>query len=180
MRTLSRSRRFLIAGVSLVIAAATFRGAVSDALVTRGDDRVRFGDRLAAARYYERALDIAPANTTAADRLAFSLAIQHDRPSVRRALAVSTHALARNPANLNLIADRAFAEMRLGKLRDAADDFARAGRLGRDARYASFAARLALASGDRARAQRERVAARADDPSFAPARLQLDPKGRTK
>jgi tetratricopeptide (TPR) repeat protein len=149
-----------------------FRGPLSDALITRGDDQLRFGDRSEAIRYYDRALRIAPGNGTAADRLAFIMAIQHDRRSVEEALRVSTRALLDDPSNLALLADRAFAEMRLGRPHAAALDFARAGTIGHDTRYASFAARLARKTGDRDLAMHEAREALRDDPAFAPARLE--------
>jgi len=172
VKTLSRSRRFLLAGGSALLAAALFRGQVSDALITRGDDQLRFGDRADAIRYYERSLRIAPRNTTAADRLAFTLAMQRDPRALKRAIAISTRALAGEPSNLALLADRAFAEMRLRQTLDAARDFAAAAGLGHDARYASFAARLARTGGDRELALREAGEALRDDPAFAPARLE--------
>jgi tetratricopeptide (TPR) repeat protein len=172
MRSLSRARRFALAGSSLLVAAIVFRGPLSEALITRGDDQLRFGDRNTAIRYYERALRIAPGNGTAADRLAFTMALQHDRRSLEAALRVSTAALAYDPSNLALRADRGFAEMRLGQSHAAALDFATAGVLGHDARYASFAARLARKSGDRALAIHETEEALRDDPAFAPARFE--------
>jgi tetratricopeptide (TPR) repeat protein len=172
MRSLSRPRRFALAGASLLLAAVIFRGPLSEALITRGDDQLRFGDRNAAIRYYERALSVAPRNGTAADRLAFTMALQHDRRSLEHALRVSTAALRGDPANLALLADRGFAEMRLGRSHAAALDFAAAGTLGHDTRYASFAARLARKSGDRELAVRETREALRDDPAFGPARLE--------
>jgi len=172
VRTLSRIRRYTLAGTSLILAALVFRGQLSDALITRGDDQLRFGDRNVAVRYYERALRIAPDNATAADRLAFTMAMQHDRRSLESALRVSTAALAVNPSNANLLADRGFAEIRLGRSHAAALDFASAGTIGHDTRYASFAARLARKTGDRALALRETREALHDDPAFAPALLE--------
>jgi len=172
MTTLSRLRRFALAGSSLLVAAVVFRGPLAEALITRGDDQLRFGDRSEAIRYYERALGVAPRNETAADRLAFTMAMQHDRRSLERALRVSSAALVYDPSNLALLADRGFAEMRLGRSHAAAVDFAAAATLGHDTRYASFAARLARTSGDRALALRETREAVNDDPRFAPARLE--------
>ncbi len=172
MKALSRPRRFALAGASLVLAAALFRGPLSEALITRGDDQLRFGDAGAAIRYYERALRLAPHSTTAADRLAFRMALRHDRPSLDDAIRIASTALSFDPANLALFADRGFAEMRLGRSHLAALDFAAAGGLGHDARYASFAARLARKSGDHVLAVRESREALRDDPSFAPARLE--------
>ena len=62
-------RRFAIAGVALVLAGGLFRGQLGTALVTRGDDAVRNGDRTGAVRYYTRALAIDPHSLRAADRL---------------------------------------------------------------------------------------------------------------
>jgi tetratricopeptide (TPR) repeat protein len=172
LRTLSRVRRFVLAGASLLVAGFVFRGPLSEALITRGDDELRFGDRARAIGYYDRALRVAPQNATAADRLAFFMALQHDRSSLEHAVRISTRGLAVAPASLELLADRAFAEMRLGRPHAAAVDFAAAGARSHDARYASFAARLARKSGDRALAQRESREALRDDPGFAPARFE--------
>jgi hypothetical protein len=62
--------------------------------------------------------------------------------------------------------------MRLGRPHAAALDFARAGTIGHDTRYASFAARLARKTGDRDLAMHEAREALRDDPAFAPARLE--------
>lgn len=156
----------------MLLAGVLFRGQVSDALITRGDDQLRFGDRGSAIRYYERSLRIAPRNTTAADRLAFTLAMQREPRALERAIEISTRALTGEPANLALLADRAFAEIRLGQTLQAARDFASAAALGHDARYASFAARLARKSGNRELAVREAGEALRDDPAFAPALLE--------
>ena len=161
----------LVALISVIASAFIFRAQVAEALVSRGDDQLRFGDRRSAAVYYQRALHLHPQSVIAADRLAFTMVMEHDRSSVSRGLAVATMGLAYDSTNLTLLADRAFAEMRLGQTHAAALDFARAGKLGHDARYASFAARLALKSGDHVLAKREATQALRDDPTFAPARL---------
>jgi tetratricopeptide (TPR) repeat protein len=172
MKPISRTRRFGLAAASVLVASVVFRSQLSDALIVRGDDQLRFGDRRDAIRYYDRALRIAPRSAVAADRLAFVMALQHDRFSLEEALRIATQGLEHAPTSLALRADRAFAEMRLGRTHAAALDFAVAGEQGHDARYASFAARLARKSGDRVLAQRQLHEALRDDPTFAPARLE--------
>ena len=110
-----------------------------------------------------------PRSAVAADRLAFQLALRHDADGARRAIAVATRALAAGAVEPSLFADRAFAELRLRRWRDAERDFARAGALARDARYEHFAARMALHVADREAARRYARLALTDDPAFAPA-----------
>ena len=172
MRAIPRARRAACAAVALALAAICFRAQLADALVTRGDDSLRNGDGAAAMRAYGRALGIDPHSTVASDRLAFFLALRHDRTDAERAVTVATAGL-RAQAGASLFADRAFAEMQLQRWPAAAGDFARAGALARDARYDHLAGRMALRGGDRAAARRYAERAVAADPSFAPARALL-------
>jgi len=169
MNTLSRKRRLVLALLPIAVSAFAFRGQVSDALITRGDDQLRYGDRGGAITYYRRALRFQPANSTAADRLAFTMVMGRDRFEIEQSLNVATAALVSSPGELGLLADRALAEMKLGRTREAAQDFARAARLGHDARYATFASRLALKAGEMRLAREQREDAVRDDPRFAPA-----------
>jgi tetratricopeptide (TPR) repeat protein len=149
-----------------------FHGQIADALVTRGDDAFRAGDLAAAIRSYERALRLDRRSTIAADRFAFFLALQHDPLDARRAIAVASQALRAEPT-ASIFADRGFAEMQLGRWRDAERDFASAGTLGHDARYDHLAARMALRRGDRIAARNDAAKALAVDPTFEPARALL-------
>ena len=170
---LTRSRRLGVAAVALGAAFVLFHGQLAAAVVTRGDDALRAGDVAAALRYYERATQLDPASAVAADRLAFHLALRHDRTGARQAIAVATRTLVAAGDDSALLADRAFAELALRRWHDAEGDFARAGALAHDARFHHFAGRMALRSGDRGGARRYAMLALADDPGFAPAHALL-------
>jgi hypothetical protein len=169
----TRTRRLLLAASALAVAFVLFRGQLAAAVVTRGDDALRTGDVDAAIRFYDRAATLSPGSTIAADRLAFHLALRHDRAGARRAVTVATRALAAGTPEPALFVDRAFAELQLHAWRDAERDFARAGALAHDARYEQFAGRMALRSADRGAARRYALLALADDPKFTPARTLL-------
>lgn len=173
MTPLSRSRGLGLAAIALVFAFVLFRGQLAAAVVTRADGALRSGDVDAAIHFYERAAQLDPGSIVAADRLAFHLALRHDRAGARRAVAVATRALAAGHADPALFADRAFAEVYLRRWRDAERDFARAGELAHDARFDHFAGRMALRSADRRAARRYAQLALADDPGFTPARALL-------
>jgi tetratricopeptide (TPR) repeat protein len=164
-----RARRLVCAALALASAALLFRGPLADALVTRGDDLLRAGDTAAALRVYARAVAVDPRASVAADRLAFFLALRHDRADALRAITVANAALQQTAAP-ELFADRAFAEMQLQRWRSAAHDFGTAGLLARDARYDHLAGRMALRTGDRVAARAYANQAVATDPGFAPAR----------
>jgi tetratricopeptide (TPR) repeat protein len=166
-------RRIGIALVALLIAAGLFRGQLAAALVTRGDDALRTGDRSAAVRYYYRALTIDPRAVRAADRLAFYLAMRHGPGDAEAAIAVAGKALALVPADSALLADRGLAEQRLRRWRAAERDFAEAGAAGRDARYDHLAGRLALRLGALSDARHFFRLALVHDPTFHPARVAL-------
>jgi tetratricopeptide (TPR) repeat protein len=169
---MTRSRRLTLACGALAFAFFLFHDQLAAAVVTRGDDALRTGDVATAIRLYVRATQLDAGSSIAADRLAFHLALQHDRSSAHIAIDVATRALRAAPEPA-LFADRAFAELQLHAWRRAERDFDRAGRLARDARYEHFAARMALRSGDRDAAKRYARLALADDPAFAPARALL-------
>ncbi len=169
MNAIPRTRRFACALVALIAAGTLFRGQLADALVTRGDDASRIGDANGALRAYGRALHIDPHSAVAADRLAFWLAMRHDRADAERAVAIASAALATRGDDVALAADRGFAEMQLQRWRAAERDFAAAGRAGNDARYDHFAARMALRRGDRRTARIDAQRAIAADPAFHPA-----------
>jgi tetratricopeptide (TPR) repeat protein len=172
MTPLTRTRRLLLAGAALATAFVLFHGQLAAAVLTRGDDALRAGDVDAAIRLYSRATQLDPRLTVAADRLAFHLALGHNRGGATQAIAVASQALSAAP-DPALFADRAFAELQLRLWRDAERDFAHAGDLAHDARYEHFAARMALRSADRIAARRYTRLALADDPGFAPARTLL-------
>jgi len=173
MRPITRLRRLTLAATSLALAAVLFHGQLSAAVVTRGDDALRTGDVDTAIRLYLRAAQLDSRSVVAADRLAFHLALRHDRASALLAVTIATRALGNAPSEPALFADRAFAELQLRAWRKAERDFDGAGRLRHDARYEHFAARMALRSGDRTAARRYAQLALADDPAFAPARALL-------
>jgi tetratricopeptide (TPR) repeat protein len=171
--TIPLPRRFLVAAVALTLAALVFHIQLASAVVTRGDDALRNGDVAGAMRFYARAERLDPGSTVAADRLAFNLALRHDRDDARLAVAVATSAIALHPRDPSIFADRGFAELQLGAWRSAEGDFAQAGILGRDARYDHFASRMALRASDPAAARRYAERALHEDPAFAPARALL-------
>jgi tetratricopeptide (TPR) repeat protein len=170
---ISLRRRVALAIVALLIAGSVLRGPIALALVTRGDDALRSGDRAAGVHYYERALAFDPRSARAADRLAFALAMQHDPTAAQAAVAIASAALATTPDDPALLADRGLAEQRLRRWRDAETDFAHAGQAGRDARYDHLAGRLALRRHDHRAARVYFLAALRLDPAFAPARAAL-------
>jgi len=163
----------MLAVGALAVAFFLFHDQLAAAVVTRGDDALRTGDVDTAIRLYIRATQLDSRSSVAADRLAFHLALQHDRSKAQLAVSVATRALREAPFEPALFADRAFAELQQRAWRGAERDFDRAGRLAHDARYEHFAARMALRSGDREAAKRYARLALADDPAFAPARALL-------
>ena len=173
MNEIPRIRRLLCAFAGIAVAALLLRGQLADALVTRGDDATRNGEGGAAMRAYERALVFDPRSAVAADRLAFALAIRHERRSAEASIAVATTALMFRPDDGPLAADRAFAEMELRRWGDAERDFAAAGLHTSDARYDHLAARMALRRGDRRSARAYAARAAAADPAFHPAAALL-------
>lgn len=173
MTEIALSRRLFIALVSLLIATLAFHGAVASALVTRGDDALRSGDEKSAFMYYRRAMIFEPTVTTAADRLAFHLALHHSRVDAKRAIVIANGGLHRNPQDGSLLADRALAEERLKAWSTAERDFTRAADILHDARYDQFAGKAALQRGDRSAARQHFNHALHLDPSFAPARVAL-------
>jgi len=170
---LTRARRVCLASAALAAAFVLFHGQLAAAVVTRGDDALRAGDVADAIRFYDRATQIDPHSIVAADRLAFQLALRHDRAGARLAVTVAGRALATGGPDPGLFADRAFAELQLRRWRDAETDFARAGALAHDARYEHFAGRMALRTSDLRAARRFERLALADAPGFAPARALL-------
>jgi tetratricopeptide (TPR) repeat protein len=170
---LPQTRRIATAGTALVLAFGLFRGQLAAAVVTRGDDVLRTGDVGGALRFYRRALLLDRFSTTAADRLAFHLALRHNEVDARSAIEIADAALRATPSSAPLFADRAFAEVQLRAWPAAERDFARAGDLGHDVRYEHFASRIALRRGEPEAARAFARRALAWDPAFAPARTLL-------
>ncbi len=170
---ISPVRRFALAGIALVLAAGLFRAQIGTALITRGDDALRNGDRTAAVRYYRRALAIDEHSVLAADRLAFDLDMRRGPGDAQAAIDVATAALKANPDNPSLLADRGLAEQRLRRLAEAEQDFASAGEIARDPRYDHFAGRVALTRGREREARRYFRTALERDAHFDPARAAL-------
>ncbi len=173
MTPLSPARRLVVAAVSLAAAFALFRGQLAAAVVTRGDDVLRSGDVPGALRFYQRALLLDASCATAADRLAFNLALRHDAADARSAVRIATAALNASAPAPPLLADRGFAELELRAWPAAERDFARAGELAHDVRYEHFAGRIAVRRHDRTAARSYAARALAWDPGFAPARALL-------
>ncbi len=167
---MSRLRRCTIALFSLGLAFVLFHGQLAAAVVTRGDDALHLGDVAGALRLYERAVILDSRSAIAADRLAFTLTMHHERANADRAIAVVTRALQAGANDATLYADRAFAEVQVRRWHDAERDFAVAGAATNDPRYDHFAARMALRDGDPLAARQYTQLALAADPSFAPAR----------
>ena len=137
-------RRFACAALALGTAALLFRGQLAAAVITRGDDALRNGDVATALRNYRKALVLDPASAVAADRLAFELALRHRRADAQAAVELAGRGLRQHPDDPALLADRGFAELELGRWREAGFDLRRAGALTQDPRYAHAAARIAL------------------------------------
>jgi len=173
MTTIPLGRRIALAAIALTVAGGLFRFQLAAAVITRGDDALRGGDRAAAVRYYARALALDPRSSRAADRLAFYLDMRHLPGDAESAIDVASRALGNAPDDPALLADRGLAEQRLGRWRAAEDDFARAGSAGRDARYDHLAGRIALRLGDAGGARRYFSTALTHDSAFGPARAAL-------
>lgn len=135
----SRTRRFAVAIIALLLASLLFRSQVAQALVIRGDDFMYRGDPVQAVERYRRALAVAPSSETAADRYVFvSMQIQ-TRESMSRALGMATRYLTMYPDDSTMLADRALCYLHLHRYARAAADFKRAAAASHSARLANFA-----------------------------------------
>jgi tetratricopeptide (TPR) repeat protein len=166
-------RRFAIALLSLFLCANFFRGAVSVALVTRGDGFFQKGRLERARTYYARALFFDQTSTLAADRFAFAGFEMRTPQALASSLKVASQALAFSPDDVKLLEDRALLYQVQRQYRSARADFERAAALSGDSRWYHLAAWAAYRSGDPAAARRLWHAAVRSDPSFLPARLAL-------
>lgn len=173
MNRIPAIRRFALALTGAAAAAVLFRADVAAALVTRGDDVLRTGDARAAVCYYQRAAAIDRSSTVAADRLAFTLLMRRAHGDAQAAFAAADAALRVQPDDPALLADRAFAGLRLSRWRSAERDFAAAARVARDPRYAHLAARMAERAHDPRAMRAHLLAAVALDRAYAPARVLL-------
>jgi tetratricopeptide (TPR) repeat protein len=170
-------RRFGIALLSLALCAYFFRGAVSVALVTRGDGFFQKGRLEHARMYYARALFFDRASTLAADRFAFAGIELRTPQAITSSLAVASEALARSPNDVKLLQDRGLLLQISRRYRLARIDFERAAVLSQDSRWYHLAAWAAYRSGDPRAARGLWRAAVRTDPSFVPARLALTKLG---
>ena len=166
-------RRVAIAAVALCLAAVLFHAQLAAALITRGDDALRRGDRVTAIAFYRRALLFDARSTVAADRLAFYLDLRRTADDARAAVDIATDALAVHTMDAALLADRGLAEQFLRRFPAAQNDFERAAQSGNDPRYDHFAARIALDRGRPNEARRLFKRALSRDRSFDPARVAL-------
>jgi len=178
VKPISAVRRFALALTGVACAALLFRGAIVDGLVTRGDDMLRAGDTSGAVRYYGRAAALDSRSAPAADRLAFTLLMRRQPGDARAAFAAADAALRAHAADAALLADRAFAGVRLGHWRSAERDFSDAAHAARDPRYAHLAARMAERAHDEKAMRAHLLAALALDRTYSPARALLTRSGR--
>jgi tetratricopeptide (TPR) repeat protein len=170
-------RRALVVGIALAASAALLHSQLSSALVSRGDDLTYRGEDRRAMDLYSRALALDPKNTVAIDRYAFSALTMHDTSGERRAIALASAVLEREPYNVTIRYDRALCNQALHLRAAAAADFEAIGRHERDARALLFAA-LDFQRTDLSRARTLARLAVAIEPSFAPARRDLARMGK--
>lgn len=173
MTPIAPARRFAIAALALLCAAALFRGNVAASLVTRGDDALRSGSLDAAIARYSRATLLDPRSPVAVDRLAFALLSRRAKGDAQLAFDRVDAALRETPRDATLLGDRAYAAERLGRWRTAERDFASAAELAREPRYAHLAARMAQRASDPRAGRVHLRAALAIDRNYAPARILL-------
>jgi tetratricopeptide (TPR) repeat protein len=166
-------RRLALALLSLLLCACFFRGAVSVALVTRGDGFFQKGQLERARVYYARALFFDRGSTVAADRFAFAGFELRTPDAIGSSLRVASQALALAPNDVKLLEDRGLLYQLARRYRLARPDFERAASLSNDSRWYHLAAWASYRSGDSGAARKLWHAALSSDPSFAPARLAL-------
>lgn len=173
IRDVPRRRRFIVAIASVAASAWLFRGQVSSALVTRGDDFVQMGRPQQALAYYHRALVLDRGSTLAAERYAFTGLLIKSRSSLESAVAIASEALREEPGNEAILTDRALCLNSLGRFHDAMRDFEQLARKTDDARYYEFAAQAARRAGERRRARALFIAVLERRPGFPAAEREL-------
>lgn len=152
-------RRVFVALVALGAAAVMFRSEISLALVNRGDDFLYRAKVDRAVEYYRRALAVDAHSAVAADRYAFfaqQIAGQSNESEILRFC--SSFLRVREDARVR--ADRALANLKLRRYRDAETDFELAAANSRDPRDLAFAALSAARAGRSAESHRLWHAAR--------------------
>jgi tetratricopeptide (TPR) repeat protein len=169
----------LVAGAALVALVAA-RGSISDSLVVRGDSLLYGRNPERALPYYRRAIAVDSANGVAVDRFSFASLMQRDRSSMNVATTICTNFLQRHPDDWTVRLDRAMLFRAVGDLVRAEQDFAVAGRAGRDAQAMSFAGFTARALGRHAEERRYLNAALSYAPGFEPARNALSKARATR
>jgi tetratricopeptide (TPR) repeat protein len=160
------ARRLAIVAIALLLSAVLLRGAMSSALVSRGDELEIAGDGGRAIAKYKLAIMLDHANAVALDRFAFSAIRSHRTERLRETLRLMG---ASSIASPQLIMDRALCLHLLGEYSRAAFDFEAAGMKQHDARALLFAALDQRRAHHIARARSELSAAVAFDPAFVPA-----------
>ena len=128
----------LVAGAALVALIAA-RGSISDSLVVRGDSLLYGRNPKRALPYYRRAIAVDSANGVAVDRFAFASLMQRDRSGMNVAATICSNFLQRHPDDWTVRLDRALLFRAVGDLVRAEQDFAVAGRAGRNAQAMAFA-----------------------------------------
>jgi tetratricopeptide (TPR) repeat protein len=166
-------RRLAIALLSLALSSLFFRGAVSVALVTRGDGFFQKGQLERARVYYARALFFDRSSALAADRFAFAGFEMRTPEAIASSLRVTSQALALAPSDVKLLEDRGLLYQLQRRYGLARVDLERAAILSGDSRWYHLAAWASYRSGDPERARRLWYAALHRNPSFVPARLAL-------
>jgi tetratricopeptide (TPR) repeat protein len=161
-----------VAGAALV-ALVIARGSISSSLVVRGDSMLYSSRPERALSYYRRAIAVDSADGMAVDRFAFAALMQRDRSAMNVGAVFCTNFLERNPNDHAVRLDRALLFRALGRLHRAEEDFAMAGRSGRDARAMTFAGLTARALGRYVAERHYLRAALSYSPGFEPARKAL-------
>jgi len=165
-------RRFALVAIALVSAWPLLRGAISSALVTRGDALLYARDGRAQAKY-RLALQIDPDNTVAADRYVFAAFLERKSGTLEDAIRVATLVLRRTPHATAVRMDRALCYHLLKRYRPAARDFEQVGEELGDVQALALAASDSTRSGNMPAARRMLQMAERIDPTYHPVRVAL-------
>jgi tetratricopeptide (TPR) repeat protein len=103
----SRTRRFALSLVTLLVAAALFRPQIAQALIVRGDEYLYRGDLRGALVRYKRALHVSPTSGTAADRFIFLSMQQNTAKSLQDGVTEATRFLSLRGGDATVRFDRA-------------------------------------------------------------------------